>query len=120
MHMEHQDGDWLDSQLAETSYVPDDGFTASVLQNLPKAPARPVSIRTKVMLAAGFVACCILFLLLPGALEAARQFAGNPAVTSTFSKTAGSLLHQPIVFYSSIGAIVALLIAAVPLAKRWA
>jgi hypothetical protein len=57
-------GDWLDRQLREaTPYIDDRGFTARVMEQLPKARRHTRSLRAGILLAVTILASALSFVL---------------------------------------------------------
>jgi hypothetical protein len=92
---EPQSGDWLDGLLARDAadaaaeYIPDQGFTARVIDALPSAGALPAWRRPAVT-ALWLAAAALLAVTLPGAAlevarEAVRLFAAQPFSLSTIA-----------------------------------
>jgi hypothetical protein len=99
-----QDKDWLDERLAASAYLPDDGFTARVVEGLPQRP------RTSICLIAS--QSIPLFQMVVGLV------AGGSL--DHLVGLIGKSLHQPIFLAGCGGAMALLTLSAYPFLKRLA
>ncbi len=117
--MNMDDQDWLDRQLAADNYIPDQGFTAGVVERLVTDRANSLAARRRILTAAAFVAFCLAAAQIMPLFRSLEHFAAHHSITEIFADVA-SLTHQPF-FVVSIGAgMTVLALASIPLLRRWA
>ena len=65
--MDEMEQDWLDKKLQEAApYIEDDGFTARVLQQLPRPQARLQFLRPFILVTASAIASALTYVLSDG------------------------------------------------------
>jgi hypothetical protein len=118
--MRDQDQDWLDDHLAADNYIADDGFTARVITQLPKAlPNRAASLRGRILfISAVFSLGLALLLIVPLAGTVGSSF--NQLSRDISIPHLVSLFRQPAVLYGGAGCILLLTLASIPFVRRWA
>ena len=122
--------DWLDSRLAEDAYLPDEGFTARVMQQLPSQPL--LDERRRFLLFAPFIViACALFGM--GSLNAlwrgqAELFRLGSQLRPAFRHSVSYLdsfsalaywLEQPAVWLGCIGSFLLIAYLGSPSLRRW-
>ncbi len=125
--------DWLDSRLAEDRYLPDDGFTARVMQQV--TPAAALGERRRLALMAPFVLLASVIFGLESLVallgEKSELFSLgtriNPVLHSperigSYLGTLSSLGHlfsQPVVWFWCVGLGLASTFISTPAFRRW-
>jgi hypothetical protein len=114
-----QDKDWLDERLAASAYLPDDGFTARVVEGLPQRPRRAFNRRTLILFVAVFTSIC---LIASQSIPLFQMVVGLVAGGSLDHLVGliGKSLHQPIFLAGCGGAMALLTLSAYPFLKRLA
>jgi hypothetical protein len=116
--MNVHDNDWLDQRLAAKDYLPDDGFTAQVMERLPqKQPASAGQLRWRILSLSVALAFGVFVLQV---LPLFREI--NPLAARFFSPEGlahlVALCEQPTVLYSAAAGIVLLGFATIPILNR--
>jgi hypothetical protein len=114
-----EDHDWLDQRMAVDAYVPDDGFTARVIERLPAKRPRAVVLRQRILAASVFLAVCLMALHVVPLVYNLEQFTAHHSPLEMFARVATFIL-QPVVQVRAAIAIVVLAFASIPLLRRWA
>ena len=118
-----EDRDWLDDRLALNNYVVDDGFTAAVVDRLPKSlPGTVRAFRWRILFASTCLATCVAFALVLSEIGTLIQ--GFQKLPSLYAQAEGmtrigALLQQPTFLYGGAGCIVLLGFVAIPFLRRW-
>jgi hypothetical protein len=116
--MNVDNNDWLDERLAVKAYLPDDGFTARVLERLPQTQPLAVVERRRILAVSSALAA-LLFV----AQTFAMLRGGGPAIghllSPEFASEVAALSRQPIVFAGISGGMALLGLSVVPFLRRW-
>jgi hypothetical protein len=117
--MTMEDKDWLDRRLAADNYIPDEGFTARVVERLPAERASSFAARRCILAVAAFVAVCLAAAQVIPLFRALQQFVAHHSVAETLTGFI-SLTHQPFVLMGVGAGMTVLAFASIPLLRRWA
>ena len=117
--MDDQDLDWLDERLAAESYIPDHGFTARLMDSLPKRTTRAIKRRTLILFASGFAAVCLMAVQIIPLLQAVIQLVSGGTVDNVMEVVA-MRLRQPAFLFECGAAVGLLSLASIPFLRRWA
>ncbi len=113
------DQDWLEQRLAIDKYIPDDGFTAGVIDRLPAPQARPMVARRLILVASAFTAVCLAAVLIMPLFHTIQEFTARRPVAGIFLGLT-SLIQKPAFLISAAVGMTALAFASIPLLRRWA
>jgi hypothetical protein len=117
--------DWLDARLQEDQYLPDQGFTARVMDRLPASPV--LDPRRRLLFLAPFLllACVTVWVQTlstrPELVAFARNFRSllrHADFLQVFS-TLAYLLEQPTVLFGCLGAGILAAYLGSPTLRRW-
>lgn len=111
--------DWLDRQLAASSYIADDGFTNRVVERVSKSHASAVSVRTRILGLSGMCAASLLSLHLAMLMPIILHYLAS-IPTGVHVGNPNALLTSPLFLYGSTGVMSLVSLAAIPLIRRWA
>ena len=122
-YMIDHDHDWLDGRLAREQYISDDGFTAGVIDRLPKSrPSSVGTLRWTVLLISTCLAACLALAL--GLRDFGRFMDAGNRVLNDFPP-AEALRHVALIFdrpallYDAAGGMMLLALASIPFLRRW-
>jgi hypothetical protein len=117
--MKMEDHDWLDQRLAADNYLPDEGFTARVMERLPAKRTRPMRTREGILAVAAFAAICLAAVQVVPLFQNIQQFATHHPIQEMVLGLAG-FLQQPMVLAGAGLGMTLLTVASIPLLRRWA
>ena len=118
--MPNQDRDWLDERIAVQNYIPDDGFTAGVVNRVAKTRADAAGIvRRRILFLTTFLAACLLVVQMVPLADGVSHLASRYSPLEAMKELA-ALLHQPGVVFGGAGCVILLGIASIPFLRRWA
>jgi len=121
--MTDQDTDWLDDKLGVNNYIPDDGFSARVVDQLPQAwLSNAESMRRGILILCGFFAAGVAVGMLAmqiGPLKQAVSFLLSRSSMMAALNHFMLMMHEPVVLYSVSGGLFIVAFAAIPLLRRW-
>ena len=123
MIMPDQEHDWLDERLAESPYIADGGFTERVVAQLSQSSLTDAQrARRRILATAGGCSFAVGLLLalidIPAHASALTPGAFHFTVTDA-AVYFSNLIRQPMVLYSSVGAIMLSSLAVLPFLRRW-
>jgi hypothetical protein len=121
--MTDQDTDWLDDKLGVNNYIPDDGFSARVVDQLPQAwLSNAESMRRGILILCGFFAAGVAVGMLAMQIGPLKQAVSVLLSRSSMMAALNHfmlMMHEPVVLYSVSGGLFILAFAAIPLLRRW-
>lgn len=115
--MNMDDRDWLDRRLQAGAYLPDDGFTARVLERLP-APRRALVLRRRILAVAALVAGGLALVLVLPLVHSIQQALAGHSLNGIAAVVATCARQVPF----QVGAVavtIILALASLSAARRW-
>ena len=116
--MTMEDQDWLDRRLAVDKYIPDEGFTARVIDRLPAQQSRSLVMRCRILAAAAFLAVCLVAVQIGPLFHSIRQLMADHSVAEIFGLVA-TIAQRPVFLFSVAAGMTILAVASIPLLRRW-
>jgi hypothetical protein len=114
-----EDQDWLDRRLTADNYIPDEGFTARVMERLPVKQPQAVVLRQRILAASAFVAACLIALQIVPLFHTFEHLAAHHPITGLFLGLA-TLIQQPLILVAAAAGMTFVAVASIPLLRRWA
>jgi hypothetical protein len=118
--MQNEDRDWLEDRMAMNNYIPDDGFTARVVERLPKTRSQPMaSLRWRILFVSAFLAFCLIVVQIVPLVSGLDQLGWHYSFAPSLGPVLGSWVRQPTVILGGAGCVVLLAFASIPFLRRW-
>jgi len=101
------------------NYIPDDGFTARVVDRLPRSRAGAAEVlRWRILLVSAFLAFCLVIVQIVPLARDLDQLASAYSPGETFRHLLG-LIRQPAVMLGGAVCVIVAGFASIPFLRRW-
>ena len=113
------DQDWLDQRLASENYLPDDGFTARVVAQLPQKRKAALPVRGWILGGSGLLAFCLFVLQVFPLIRSLAAFSPTARITIAPAQLE-SFLQQPALLLGAMVCAILLTVGALSVLRRLA